>query len=151
MGLGSLTRPDLIFTDLPAAGRSAVLHALAGRIAGSGLVRDPEDLFQKLWEREQLGSTGIGGGVAIPHCKLKGLAQGVVAVGVVPQGVDFGAMDGQPVCLFFVVISPGESPAEHLRVLSVLSRWIKSGRHVQDLLGLRDAQAIDDFLQQEGG
>jgi fructose-specific phosphotransferase system IIA component len=151
VSLGSLTRPDLIFTDLPAADRSEVLHALADRIARSGLVRDPEDLFRKLWEREQLGSTGIGGGVAIPHCKLKGLAQGVVALGVVPQGVDFGAMDGEPVCLFFLVISPSESPAEHLRVLAAISRWIKSGRHVQNLLGLRDPQAIADFLRQEGG
>jgi PTS system nitrogen regulatory IIA component len=155
VGLGSLTRPDLIFTDLPAADRSQVLHALADRMARRGEVRDPETLFQKLWEREQLGSTGIGGGVAIPHCKLpglaKGLAKGIMALGVVPGGVDFGAVDGKPVCLFFLVISPSESPAAHLQVLSTLSRWIKSDGHTERLLGLREPQAIYDFLQQEGG
>lgn len=155
MGLGSLTRPDLIFTDLPAVDRTQVLHALADRIARRGGVRDPEELFRKLWEREQLGSTGIGGGVAIPHCKLPGLAaemtKGIVALGLVPEGVGFGAVDGKPVCLFFVVISPSESPAAHLQVLAILSRWIKSGRHVEGILSLRDPQAIYDFLQQEGG
>ena len=151
MGLGSLTRPDLIFTDLPAADRSQLLRALAERIARRGLTGNAEELFRRLWEREQLGSTGIGGGVAIPHCKLDGLAHAVVAVGVVAEGVDFGAVDGKPVCLFFLVISPSESPAEHLRVLAIVSRWIKSDRHTEAVLALRDPQAVYDFLQQEGG
>jgi len=151
VGLGSLTRPDLIFTDLPAADRSQLLRALAERIARRGLTGNAEELFQRLWEREQLGSTGIGGGVAIPHCKLDGLAHAVVAVAVVAAGVDFGAVDGRPVCLFFLVISPSESPAEHLRVLAAVSRWIKSDRHTEAVLALRDPQAVYDFLQQEGG
>jgi PTS system nitrogen regulatory IIA component len=148
--LGSLTRPDLIFTDLPAADSSKILRALSERVARSGLVRDPEELFHQLSEREQLGSTAIGGGIAIPHCKLKGLAKGVVALGVVPAGVGFGAADGKPVRLFFLVISPSESPAEHLQVLAAISRWIKSGGHTEAILALHDPRAIYDFLQ-EGG
>jgi PTS system nitrogen regulatory IIA component len=151
VGLGSLTRPDLIFTDLPAADRSQLLRALAERIAQRGLVGNAEELFRRLWEREQLGSTGIGGGVAIPHCKLDRLAHGVVAVAVVAEGVDFAAIDGRPVCLFFLVISPSDSPAEHLRILAVVSRWIKTGGHTEALLALRDPQAVYDLLQQEGG
>jgi len=146
-----LTRPDLVFTDLPAADRVEVLRALSGRIAARGLVRDAEELFQKLWEREQLGSTGIGGGVAIPHCKLPGLASGVVAVGVAPEGVDFAAVDGRPVHLFFVVISPSESPAEHLQALAAISRWVKGGRRGEEILALGEPQAIYDLLQREGG
>ncbi|HJX27249.1 MAG TPA: PTS sugar transporter subunit IIA, partial [Thermoanaerobaculia bacterium] len=91
MRLGSLTRPDLIFPDLTAADRAQVLRAFADRIAGSGLVRDAGTLYQRLAEREELGSTGIGGGIAIPHCKVDGLQKGVVAVGRVLDGVDFGA------------------------------------------------------------
>ncbi|HEY3570583.1 MAG TPA: PTS sugar transporter subunit IIA, partial [Thermoanaerobaculia bacterium] len=60
MGLGALTRPDLIFPDLPATDSEGVLRALAGRVAAQGLVKNGEELFQRLWEREQLGSTGIG-------------------------------------------------------------------------------------------
>ncbi|MFP5286743.1 MAG: PTS sugar transporter subunit IIA [Thermoanaerobaculia bacterium] len=151
MRLASLTRPELIFPDLPAQDKDQVLRALAGRIAGLGLVRDPEDLFQKLREREQLGSTGIGSGIAIPHCKLPGLTEGVVAIGMVPGGVDFGAADGQPVRLLFVVLSPSASPGEHLQVLATISRWIKAngvGGNADRLLELRDPAAVVRFLEE---
>ena len=84
-------------------------------------------LFDKLWEREQLGSTAIGGGIAIPHCKVDRLKSGVVGARPGREGVDFGAADGQPVRLFFLVISPSQSPAEHLQILAAISRWIKGG------------------------
>jgi nitrogen PTS system EIIA component len=148
--LASLTRPELIFPDLQAQDRASVLRALAGRIAGLGLVRDPDDLFQKLWEREQLGSTGIGSGIAIPHCKLPGLSHGVVAIGMAPGGVDFGAADGQPVRLLFLVLSPSASPAEHLQVLATISRWIKAagiGGNADRILELREPAAVIQFLE----
>ena len=150
MRLASLTRPELIFPDLPAQDRTAVLRALAGRIAGLGLVRNADDLYQKLWEREQLGSTGIGSGIAIPHCKLPGLSEGVVAIGMAPGGVDFGAADGQPVKLFFLVLSPSDAPAEHLRVLATISRWIKGGMagKADRILELREPEAVVRFLEE---
>ena len=151
MELGALTRPDLIFPSLPATDAQGVLRALAGRVAAQGLVGDGEELLQKLWEREQLGSTGIGQGVAIPHCKLQGLSRGVEAVGLVPEGVDFGAVDGRPVKVFFLVVSPAESPAEHLQILAAISRWIKADDHAGRLLALGDPAAVYDLLRNEGG
>lgn len=150
MRLGALVRPDLIFPDLPAADRAQVLRGLAGRVAERGLVTDADALFDKLWEREQLGSTAIGGGIAIPHCKIDRLAGGVVSLGRAPEGIDFGAVDGQLVRLFFLVISPSQSPAEHLQVLAAISRWIKGGGRLQELLEQPDAQALYDYLQREG-
>ncbi len=151
MRLGSLTRPELIFPDLPATDRPGVLRAFADRVATQGLVGDAAELYQKLWEREQLGSTGVGSGIAIPHCKLKGLRQGVVAIGMVPAGVDFEAADRQPVKVFFLVISPSESPAEHLQVLAAISRWVKADRHAEKILALHDPQEVYDFLRREEG
>jgi nitrogen PTS system EIIA component len=148
--LGSLTRPELIFPDLPATDRAAVLRAFADRIAGLKLVKDAAELFRMLMEREQLGSTGIGSGIAIPHAKVPGLRQGVVAVGTVPAGVEFGAADGEPVRLFFLVLSPSASPAEHLQVLATISRWIKADQNAGRILGLHGGQAIHQFLQEEG-
>ena len=150
MRLGSLTRPDLIFPGLPATDRAGVLHAFAERIAGRGLVANAVDLYQKLMEREQLGSTGIGGGIAIPHTKLPGLKSGVVALGLVPQGVDYGAVYGQPVRLFFLVVSPSGAPAEHLQALAAISRWIKAEGRAEKLLALHDPDAIYEFLQEQG-
>ena len=149
MLLGELTRPDLIFPDLPATDRQEALRALAGRVAERGLVASAEGLFQKLWEREQLGTTGIGSGIAIPHCKLSGLARGIVAVGLAPQGVDFGAADGKPVQVLFLVVSPSGSPAEHLQILAALSRWVRAGQHAEKILALRDPAAVYDLLQDQ--
>ncbi len=149
MQLGSLIRPELIFSDLPAAGRSQVLQAFADRIAAAGLAVSPDELYRKLCEREELSSTGIGAGIAIPHCKLDRLKQGLVAVAVVPDGVDFGAVDGQPVRVFFLVVSPSQAAAEHLQVLAAISRWVKADRHVEKILELREPRAIYDFLREE--
>ncbi|HXO42645.1 MAG TPA: PTS sugar transporter subunit IIA, partial [Thermoanaerobaculia bacterium] len=145
---GPLTRPELIFSDLPATDRRGVLRELAERVAATGLVRDADVLFRALLEREQLGSTGIGHGVAIPHCKLQGLEQGILAVGIARPPVDFGAADGAPVAMFFLVLSPDDSPAEHLQTLARISRWVRADRHVETLLGLEDRGAIYDFLKE---
>jgi len=148
--VGELIRPELIFPDLPATDRAGVLRAFAGRLAERGLVGDADVLFDKLWEREQLGSTAVGGGIDIPHCKLDRLSRGIVALGRVREGVDFGAADGQPVRLFFLVISPSQSPAEHLQILAAISRWLKGGNRVQELLAQPDVQAQYDYLRREG-
>jgi mannitol/fructose-specific phosphotransferase system IIA component (Ntr-type) len=151
VGLDSLVAPDLIFPELAGPDPPAVLRDLAERLAARGLVRDADLLYQKLWEREQLGSTGIGSGVAIPHCKMKGLERAILAVGMVPDGIDFGAVDGEPVRLLFLLVSPNEAPAEHLQALAAISRWVKADRHVEKILAAADRQAIYELLHREGG
>lgn len=148
MLLGSLTRPELIFSGLEAADRPELLRALSSRIAALGLVRDGGELFKRLAEREQLGSTGIGSGIAIPHCKIAGLREEIVAVGLVPAGVDFEAADGRPVRVVFLVISPSDAPAQHLQVLAAISRWIKSGGNAERILELSEPRAVHQFLQE---
>ncbi|HEY3567509.1 MAG TPA: PTS sugar transporter subunit IIA, partial [Thermoanaerobaculia bacterium] len=74
----------------------------------------------------------------------------VVAVGLVPEGVGFGAVDGQPVKVFFLVVSPAEVPAEHLQILAAISRWIRADQHAARLLALRDPAAVYDLLRDEG-
>jgi nitrogen PTS system EIIA component len=147
--LESLTSSELIFPDLLATDGPAVLRELAEGVAARGAVREAETLFQRLWEREQLGSTAIGHGVAIPHCKLNGLPRVLVAIGISRRGVDFGATDGQPVRLFFLVASPSQSPAEHLQSLAAISKWVKGDRNVERVLGLADARAIAAVIRGE--
>jgi nitrogen PTS system EIIA component len=149
MNLGSLTEPALIFPDLPGTDASSVLRAFAERVAGLGYVGDAERLFEKLMEREKLGSTGIGAGVAIPHCKMHELDRAVVAVGASRRPIDFGAVDSEPVRLFFLVVSPHDTPAVHLQVLASISRWVKADRHVPRLLEMRDEREMYDFLREE--
>ena len=148
--LETLTDPQLIFPGLAANDAAGVLRQLAERLAATGIVPATEPLFERLWEREQLGSTAIGRGIAIPHCKLDGLARVVVAVGLAPRGVDFGAADGQPVRLFFVVVSPSRSPAEHLQSLAAISRWVKGDGRVERLLAAQRPEEVLELLRGPG-
>jgi len=148
--LAELTRPELVFPDLPGADASTVLKALSDRVSPwvSGL--GAEELYRRLLEREELGSTGIGSGVAIPHCKMERLERAVLAVGLVRKGIDFQAVDQQPVRLFFLLVSPQKSPAAHLQVLAGISRWVKNGHTVERILAGGTREAIFELLSQEG-
>ncbi len=149
MNLASLARPELIFPSLPGSDRSTVLRSLADLLAGVGAVPDAQDLYDRLWEREQLDSTGIGSGVAIPHCKLPGLERALLAIAVTCGDVDFAAVDGAPVRVLFLVVSPSHNPAEHLTVLAAITRWLKENP-VQQLLDVcDDAEAL--FARLQGG
>lgn len=148
MRLDGLTRPELIFPDLEPSDASALLRTLARKLVENGVGTDAEEVCSKLLEREQLGSTGIGSGVAIPHCKLAGIDKVVLAIGLVRgAGVDFSAIDQKPVRLFFLVVSPGNAPAEHLQCLAAISKWVKGEGHVSHLLELRDAASIYSLLE----
>lgn len=161
MRLEGLTRPELILPTLHAADArdgEGVLRAFANEIVAAGrspgaplgaVAIDADELYQKLAERERLGSTAVGGGVAIPHCKLKGLERPVVAIGRVEPGLEFGAPDGRPVRAFFVVVSPLDTPAAHLQVLSAVSRWIKEPARLARLLELETPERIWEMLAEE--
>ncbi len=156
MRLSDLTRPELIFPDLgpdldaeSARSRADILEQLALRVAATGAVPNALELSNRLAEREALGSTGVGGGVAIPHCKLAGVPRPILAIGIAPGGVEFRAVDGLPVQLFFMVVSPSHSPAEHLQVLAAISRWVRAPGRIAKLLTLQDPAEIFALLKGE--
>jgi len=125
-----------------------VLRALADRMAKTGVVADSNSMYRRLVEREELGSTAIGRGVAIPHCKMDDLSRVVVAIGLSPEGVEFESEDGEPVRLFFLVVSPADAPAAHLRSLAAISKWVKADRHVERLLELEKPEDLWTLLQE---
>ncbi|MDY7093116.1 MAG: PTS sugar transporter subunit IIA [Acidobacteriota bacterium] len=146
MHLQNLTRPELIFSELPGTDGPTVLRALAERVAAIAPQLEADNLYHRLLEREALSSTGIGDGVAIPHCKLQRLDNVLMAVGLSSEPVEFGAIDNKPVRLFFLVASPEKQPAEHLKALSSLSRWLKTDHHVDRMLELSAAEEIFRLL-----
>ena len=149
MRLSSLTRPDLIFVDLPGADGPTVLRAFAERVVEQGVVSDADALYRLLIEREKLGTTALGEGVAVPHCKMNGLDEVVVAVGTFSKGIEFEAADGEPVQLLFLVISPQSAPAAHLQSLAAISKWVKADQHVERILDVREPQAIFEMLDEQ--
>ncbi len=148
MHLKALTHPELVFPDLTCLDRSTLLRSLAERLVRFGHFSDSDELYEKIWEREQLGSTGIGAGVAVPHCKMSGTAEVVVAVALLREGVEFGAIDDQPVQLVFLVVSPEDQPAAHLHCLAAISKWIKADNHVERILEAGDPSSIFGLLSE---
>lgn len=125
-----------------AAGHKRQLIQTLGQIAGQRLGLDPASIVDSLSERERLGPTGFGGGVAIPHGKVAGL-QTVYAMMVrLAEPVDYKAVDGRLVDLVFVLLSPPEAGAEHLKALAAISRVVRSSDIVDKLRGARSRDAL---------
>ena len=95
-------------------------------------------------EREALGSTGIGQGVAIPHCKLEALKEQVAALGISPKGLEFDALDGEPVNIVFLLVAPMDASGNHLKALAKISRLLKDKFFRQ---ALRDAKSPEELLR----
>lgn len=124
------------------AGNKRKLLQMLGQMAGARLCYGAETVVETLAERERLGSTGFGNGVAIPHGKLDGL-NGIYAMVVrLAEPVDYKAIDGQPVDLVFLLLSPPDAGAEHLKALAAVSRVT---RHAPTLEKLRGARSRDAF------
>jgi PTS system nitrogen regulatory IIA component len=121
--LDVLTR-DAIIADLKSRDKKGVLEELATPVAQKANV-DREKVVRVLCERERLGSTGIGGGIGIPHGKLKELENLILGFGISHQGVDFESMDNRPTHIFFLLITPESSTGLHLKVLARVSRILK--------------------------
>jgi PTS system nitrogen regulatory IIA component len=148
MRLLDILTPDRVLADLEASDRDQALDRLVGLlVAGSGL--DPSDrqrVLQSLIQRERVGSTGIGQGVAIPHAKVAGLTKVVAGFARSPGGVEFGALDGQAVHLFLVLVAPEGRASLHLKALARASRMLRDERFRAGLLELDTAPAIYESL-----
>jgi PTS system nitrogen regulatory IIA component len=130
---------DAIKTSLPGGNKRSLLQQLAN-LAGQRLNCDPAMILASLNEREQLGSTGFGQGVAIPHGKIDGLSSIYGLFARLGEPVDFKAIDGRPVDLVFLLLSPPDAGAEHLKALAAISRVT---RHVPTLEKMRGARSRD--------
>jgi PTS system nitrogen regulatory IIA component len=114
-----------VVTELTATTKRAVLEELVGILAKDGKVKDAKATVDVLMEREKLGSTGIGQGIAIPHAKTDQAGQVVAAFGLSRRGVQFDALDGDPVNIFFLLVAPPDAAALHLKALARISRLLK--------------------------
>jgi PTS system nitrogen regulatory IIA component len=135
---------DAVILDVESADKPAVLERLAGAVAGAEPGLDAARLLQVLVERENLQSTGIGDGVAIPHGKLPGLNRLLAGFARSRRGVDFESIDGQPTYLFFRLVVPEHSGGMHLKALARISRFFRDAGFRKALM---EAETRDDVLR----
>ena len=145
MQLADLLDFDAIKTGLPGGSKKTLLQQLAN-IAGQRLDVDSSTILASLTEREQLGSTGFGHGVAIPHGKVDGLKQIYCMFARVAEPLDYKAIDGQPVDLVFLLLSPPDAGAEHLKALAAISRVTRNGATLEKMRGARSRDALAAVL-----
>jgi PTS system nitrogen regulatory IIA component len=143
MDLTSIILPDMIIANLKANSKKQVLHELA-ELAAKKVACTEHEILDTLLQRERLGSTGTGNGVAIPHGKLPNLDGIVGAFARVSKPIAFDAIDDQPVDLFFMLLAPEGSGADHLKALSKIARIL---RDEEKLNALRSAQDVDGIYE----
>lgn len=148
MKILDVLQKDAVLPDLKSRTKKEVLEELVAPVAHlAGIDRD--DLVRVLLERERLGSTGIGGGIGIPHGKLKGIQDLVIGFGLSRQGVDFESLDGQPTRIFFLLVTPENSTGLHLKLLARISRILKNEVFREKLLHAADRDEILTAIREE--
>jgi PTS system nitrogen regulatory IIA component len=145
MQLADFLDCDAIKTSLPGGNKRSLLQQLAN-LAGQRLGVETAAVNAALNEREQLGSTGFGQGVAIPHAKIDGLAQIYALFVRLGEPVDYKAIDGRPVDLVFLLLSPPGAGAEHLKALAAISRVTRDAATLERLRGARSRDALAAVL-----
>jgi fructose-specific phosphotransferase system IIA component len=147
---------EAVRADLAADDKESVIREIAQALLDAGKVSatEFEGIVKAILKREDLGSTGIGRGVAVPHTKHPSVDRLIGAVGVSSEGVDFDSLDGEKVNLFFLLISPPDRPGDHLRALENVSRqlrneqfckFLKQAKTPEEILALLDEADSNQF------
>jgi nitrogen PTS system EIIA component len=149
MKITEILTPDLVIPDLKGNTKPDVLHELAGYLAKKHPEIDSVTLSAVLAERERLGSTAIGDGIAIPHGKVAGVNNIIGVFGRHRRGVDFDSLDGGPTFLFFLLVAPEDSASLHLKALARVSRLMKDPSFRERLGQAADAEEIFRLIKEE--
>jgi PTS system nitrogen regulatory IIA component len=142
MKLSDLIHEENVIPDLKARDKKGVLEELVDTLVEREPTVDKSALVKVLLERERLGSTGIGDGVAIPHGKFSGLNQPSIAFGKSRKGLDFESMDGEPTHLFFLLVAPEDSASVHLKALARIAKILKNSAFRKELMEVSGREEI---------
>jgi len=149
MRIQDLFRKELIIEHLSCRDKLGVISELVNHLTRQEQGLDVQEVLRVILERENLGSTGIGEGVAIPHGKMKELKDFFILFGRSREGVDFQSLDNRPAHLFFLLLAPEDSATTHLKVLARISRLVMDGRFRKSLLEASSASEIYSVIVQE--
>jgi len=142
MKLSEIFTPNLIISYLKAQDKKGVLEELSQIITDQNPSLNKRSVLQVLLERERLGSTGIGDGIALPHGKLAELSNLLISFGRSINGLNFDSIDQQPAYLFFLLLAPENSAGMHLTALAKISRMLKDANFRQRLMGAKSRKEI---------
>ena len=147
MNLGDYLEKDLVLPELASATKSEALTELIAPLGEKYPEMDTDHAVRVLLDRERLGTTGIGDGIAIPHGKLEDLEKVIVVVGRSQGGLEFDALDHKPCSIFFLVLAPEQVAGMHLRILAQISRVLKDPAFRQEFMSADGVDGLWQLLQ----
>src|SRR5437867_3360708 len=150
MKFADFVSPEAIKAELAADSKEGVIREMTRALLQAGKIPEAEleSIVKAILKREELGSTGIGRGVAVPHTKHPSVDRLVGTVAVSSEGVDFNSLDGEKVQLFFLLISPPDRPGDHLRALENISRQLRDDTFCKFLKQARSAEDVVQLLDE---
>lgn len=149
MKINDILSLDTILEEIKASNKKNVIEELADFLYQKNIISDKSEVVRVLLEREQLGSTGIGENVAIPHAKMKGIDKIIAVFGISKKGVEFDSLDRKPVNFIFMLIAPENATGTHLKALARISRLLKNPEFKSYLLQAAGKQAIYKIILNE--
>jgi fructose-specific phosphotransferase system IIA component len=141
--------PGCVFFDLAVDEKENVLREMIDRLCKCSAISACDTVVNAVLERERERSTGIERGLAVPHCRTSAVDHLHVALAIVREGIDWGSLDGKPVHFIFLVVGPDSRPEEYLKLLSQISRLMKSDAVREQMINSRDAAEIVAILNQD--
>ena len=150
MNISDLLAPEAVLASLKAQTKKQLLQELAAR-AHARIHLPEKQIFETLNERERLGTTGVGSGIAIPHGRMAGVTSITGVFARLEIAIDYEAVDGQPVDLVFMLLAPDNAGADHLKALARVSRLLRNQQTCEKLRAARSAEALYAILTDQTG
>lgn len=140
----------MVIADLKSKDKASVVREMVNFLKENDKISRDKELFEKIMQREALGSTAIGEGVAIPHCKMKEVKNPVVLLALSKKSADFQSLDGKPCYVFFLVVSSPDNPSLNLQILAAISHLLRnSSSLVKRILEAKNISEVLDVIREE--
>ncbi len=150
MRLSNIIKEKTVLLNLNSKQKDKALEEMVKFLKNQKVLKQDKEIIEKLLQREALGSTALGDGIAIPHCKAKGIKNPILLVGIAQNGVDFEAPDGAPVKVFFLLITSPEDPSLNLQILALIAQLVKKSPGLKSrLLAAEDVQEVLEIIREQ--
>jgi mannitol/fructose-specific phosphotransferase system IIA component (Ntr-type) len=146
MNLLDVISPRCIKVPLESRTKKEVIAELVDLMVSVKKLPHRDAIYEALIEREEVGSTGIGHGVALPHAKCAEVKEICVSCGISPEGIDFDALDREPVHIFFMILAPRSAPGQHLKIMSILTRFLSREAAREEIIKAGNADDVYSVL-----
>jgi fructose-specific phosphotransferase system IIA component len=149
MALVDLISREIIKVPLTADNKPDVIRELVQVLEDAGKIKNISGVLEAIHKREEMGSTGLEKGIAVPHAKTDSISDLTISIGISPQGIDFNSIDGKPSHLFFLMLAPPNQSGPHIEALAEIAKLSRSSAFVSTLISARTPDEVVDLFREE--